>query len=178
MFGRVAGACGIALGLALLAAQPAAAKDLKFNAALSGDKEPTVTGSKATARAVILVDTEKQTVDLRIYANGLTVDQLSNSLRGAPMGPIHLHIYGGHDHNHAADAELLFPAPYGPSYSGGQDSFQVETGKVAYATGAGLVRSKVAFADFVNSLQGGRVVLNIHTNKFSDGEISGDVVPG
>ena len=173
MFRRVA----LGLGIALLLAAPAAGKELKFTAALSGDREPTVTGSKASAQAVILVDTEKQTVDLRLYVSGLTVESLSNGLRAAPMGPIHLHIYGGHDHNHAADAALVFPAPYGPSYSPGEDSFKVETGEVPYAKGAALVNSKATFDDFVNSMRDGRVVLNIHTNRFGDGEISGDVVP-
>jgi hypothetical protein len=175
MFARVAAGLGVALALV---AGPAPAKELKFRAALSGEQEPTRTGSKATAQAVILVDTDRRTVDVRLYVNGLTVDQLSNGLRGTPMGPIHLHIYGGHDHGHSADAALVFPLPYGPSYAPGQDSFQVETGAVDYAKGAALVNTQASFEDFVGSLESGRIVLNVHTNRFADGEISGDVVPG
>jgi hypothetical protein len=175
MFARVATGLGVALALV---GGPAPAKELAFRAVLSGEHEPTKTGSMASAQAVILVDTDRRTVDVRLYVNGLTVDQLSNGLRGAPMGPIHLHIYGGHDHNHAADAALVFPVPYGPSYSSGEDSFQVETGAVDYVKGAALVNTNASFEDFVSSMRSGRIVLNVHTNRFADGEISGDVTPG
>ena len=167
-------AAGLSLALALVAA-PACAGQLKFRASLSGEREPTKTGSMATAQALILVDTDRRTVDVRLYANGMTLDQLSNSLRRSPMGPIHLHVYAGRDHNHAADADLLFPLPFGPSYSPGEDSFQVETGAVDFAKGAALVNAKASFAEFLSSLQAGRIVLNVHTNRFADGEISGDV---
>ena len=173
MFGRVA----LGLGIALLMTAPAAAKELKFTAALSGDKAPTLTGSKATGKALILVDTDKQTVGVRLDVASLTIEALSNGLRGAPMGPIHLHIYGGHDHSNPDSAALVFPVPYGPSYSPTASGFKVETGEVAYAKGAALVNTKATFDEFVNSMQGGRIVLNIHTNRFGDGEISGDVVP-
>jgi hypothetical protein len=40
------------------------------------------------------------------------------------------------------------------------------------------VNIQASFEDFVGSLESGRIVLNVHTNRFADGEISGDVVPG
>lgn len=175
MFARLAAGFGIALALA---AGPALAKDLTFTAALRGDRAPTITGSKATGKAVIHVDTDKQTVDVKLTVNGLSVDQLSNGLRGAPMGPIHLHIYGTHVHSADADAALVFPLPYGPSYSPTADGFKVETGAVDYVKGASLVNTKATFADFLAAMQGQLIVLNVHTNRFGDGEISGDVVPG
>ena len=46
-----------------------------------------------------------------------------------------------------------------------------------FARGASLVRTDQSFAQFVGELQSGRVVLNIHTNRFKDGEISGEVTP-
>jgi hypothetical protein len=173
MLARFAAGFGLALALA---AGPALAKDLKFTAALRGDLSPTITGSKATGEAIILVDTDKQTVDVKLEIAGLTVDQLSNGLRGAPMGPIHLHIYGGHNHGKDADAALVFPLPYGPSYSPTPAGFKVETGPVDYAKGARLVNTKATFAEFVKAMQGELIVLNVHTNRFGDGEISGDVL--
>ena len=163
--------------LALLAAAPASAKTLKFTAALSGDKMPTMTGSKASGQAVILVDTDAQTVGVSLDVKGLTVEKLSSGLRGTPMGPIHLHIYGGHSHGANDDAALVFPLPYGPTYAPTPEGFKVGAPGVPYATGAKLVNTKATFDEFVASLQTGRIVMNIHTNVQPDGEISGDVVP-
>jgi CHRD domain-containing protein len=173
MFSRFAAGFGIALALA---AGPALARELTFTAALGGDLAPTITGSKATGHAVIRLDTDKQTVDVKLAVRGLSVDQLSNGLRGTPMGPIHLHIYGTHVHSKDADAALVFPLPYGPSYAPTADGFTVETGAVTYAKGAGLVNTKATFAEFVHAMQGELIVLNVHTNRFGDGEISGDVL--
>lgn len=174
MFGRVLMA-GVAL--ALLAAAPVSARELKFTATLSGDKAPTMTGSKATGSAVILVDTDKQTVGVDLDVTGMTIEKLSTGLKGAPMGPIHLHIYGGHSHGANDDAALVFPLPFGPSYSPTATGFRVAAPGVAYAAGAKLVNTKATFDEFVSSLQTGRIVMNIHTNVQPDGEISGDVVP-
>lgn len=163
--------------LALLAAAPAQAKILKFTAALSGDKQPTMTGSKATGQAVILVDTDKQTVGVDLDVQGLTIEKLSTGLRGAPMGPIHLHIYGGHSHGANDDAALVFPLPFGPTYAPTAAGFKVTAPGAVYATQAKLVNTQATFDQFVASMQSGRIVLNIHTNVQPDGEISGDVVP-
>jgi hypothetical protein len=163
--------------LALRAGAPAQAKILKFTAALSGDKAPTVTGSKATGQAVILVDTDKQTVGVDLDVKGLTIEKLSSGLRGAPMGPIHLHIYGGHSHGANDDAALVFPLPFGPTYSPTPAGFKVESPGAAYAASAKLVNTQATFEEFVASMQSGRIVMNIHTNVQPDGEISGDVVP-
>jgi hypothetical protein len=169
-------ATGVALALALLAG-PAAAKELTFTAALSGDKAPTVTGSKATGQAMIRVDTDKQTVGVDLDVRGLTIEKLSTGLRGAPMGPIHLHIYGSHSHGANDDAALVFPLPFGATYAPTATGFKVAAPGVPYATGAKLVNTKATFDEFVASLQSGRIVMNIHTNVQPDGEISGDVVP-
>ena len=160
-----------------LAATSAEAKDLDFTAALRGDMAPTVTGSKATGQARIRVDTDARTVDLTLDVQGLAVDQLWTSLLKTPMGPIHLHVYGTHQHGVADSAQLMFPAPYGPGYAATPAGFRVEMKHVPYADGARLVNSAASFDDFVSALQGGRIVLNIHTNRFTDGEISGDVAP-
>jgi len=162
---------------AALAAQPAAAKDLRFAAALSGNTMSTMTGSKATGRAKISVNTDTQTVNVSLDVEGLKTEELWTSLARSPMGAIHLHIYGGHDHSAAADSALLFPLPMGPTYSATAKGFHVEVKDAPYAAAAKTVNSKATFDEFVASLQAGRIVMNIHTNKNNDGEISGDVVP-
>ncbi len=169
-------AASLALVLALCA-HPALGKEIRFKAALSGDKAPTLTGSKATGRALVVLDTDRQAVSVSLEVKGLTVDQLSSSLRKAPMGPIHLHVYAGHSHGVADDAELLFPLPYGPTYAPTGDGFKVTVKDQAFAPAAALVRSKSTFDDLLAALQAGRIVLNIHTDAQPDGEISGDVVP-
>lgn len=163
--------------LILMGAVPAAARDLAFTARLSGDHAPTLTGSKATGQARIVVHEEAQTVDVALDVTGLSVDDLSKGLRAAPMGPIHLHLYGGTDHSPAADAVLVFPLPYGDSYAPAGEGFRVRSNAVPYARGASIVNTKATFADFVAALKSGKVVLNIHTNRFAEGEIAGDVMP-
>ena len=165
-------------GLALAAgAAPAFAHDLAFAATLRGDKAPTITGSKATGTARIVVHTHTQTVDIAMDVSGLGVDDLSRGLRPSPMGPIHLHLYGGTDHSPQANAALVFPLPYGTTYAPSATGFAVRMTAMPYAKGAALVNTQTSFADFVAALQSGKVVLNIHTNRFGDGEISGDVAP-
>ena len=161
---------------ALLAAS-AEAKELRFKASLAGDRAPTATGSRATGQALIAVDTDRQTVDLTLDVHGLSTDDLWASLLKTPMGPIHLHVYGGHDHSNPDSAQLMFPAPYGPAYTGTSGGFHVSIKAEPYAEGAKRVNSQASFDEFVSSLQTGRIVINIHTNRFTDGEISGDVLP-
>jgi hypothetical protein len=93
------------------------------------------------------------------------------------MGPIHLHIYGGHSHGANDDAALVFPLPFGPTYAATSAGFNVTSPSVPYATGAKLVNTKASFDEFVASMQTGRILINIYTNVQPDGEISGDVVP-
>ena len=161
----------------LLAASAAAAKDLKFATALSGDTASTMTGSRAVGRATISVDTEAQTVSIALNIEGLTTGDLWSNLAKTPLGAIHLHIYGGRDHSAAADSMLLFPLPMGPTYTATAKGFRVEISQAPYALSAKAVNSKASFEDFVSALQAGRVVLNVHTNRVNDGEISGDVIP-
>jgi hypothetical protein len=136
-----------------------------------------MTGSKATGQAKIAVDTDAQTVSVSLDVAGLKTEDLWANLAKTPMGPIHLHIYGGHDHSAQADSALMFPLPYGPAYAPTAKGFHVEMKDTPYAQGAKAVNSRASFDDFVASLQAGRIVLNIHTNAHTDGEISGDVVP-
>ncbi len=174
MIRRVASLLG---AIAVLAATPVSAKELAFTADLRGDAPSSMTGSKATAHAKILVHTDTQTVDVLLNVDGLKIDELWTKLRNSPKGPIHLHIYGSHDHSGNAGAALIFPLPYGPNYVATARGFSVDLKGAPYAAGAKLVDSDASFDDFVSSLQNGRLVLNIHTNANPAGEISGDVIP-
>ena len=174
VLGRIASLLGV---MAVLAATPADAKVLAFNADLRGDAPSSTTGSKATGHAKILVNTDTQTVDVALNVDGLKIDDLWTKLRNSPKGPIHLHIYGSHDHSGNAPAALIFPLPYGPSYVATEKGFKVDVKSAPYTAGAKLVQSDASFDEFVSSLQNGRLVLNIHTNANPAGEISGDVIP-
>lgn len=160
---------------AMLTAAPAVAKDLRFSAVLSGNTMSTMTGSKATGEATISVNTDAQTVNISLDVVGLKTEDLWTNLAPTPMGAIHLHIYGGHDHSASADSALLFPLPLGPTYVATAKGFRVEIKDAPYGPNAKAVNSKASFDEFVSSLQSGRIVMNIHTNRNNDGEISGDV---
>lgn len=166
-----------AVCLALLGAMPVQARALAFTATLSGHKAPTDTGSDATGQARIVVDTDTRTVDLTLDVKGITIDELWSRLAASPMGPIHLHRYGSHDHSDPSSASLVFPVPMGPAYTARPDGFHVQVSHYAYADGAAILKSDTSFDDFVAALQHGAVVLNIHTNDEHDGEISGEVTP-
>jgi hypothetical protein len=166
----------LAAGLGLLAAAAAHADDRAYTVALSGHTASTNTGSAATGQATIRVHTADHSLDLTLDVQGLTMDDLWSRLAASPMGPIHLHLYGGHDHADP-NSSLLFPVPMGPAYSATPTGFRVEMKHAPYAEGALRLRSEVSFEDFVKALDGGQVVLNIHTNAKTDGEISGDVEP-
>jgi len=146
-----------------------------FSTSLRGDTEPTNTGSKATGQARIAVNLGSNIVDLDLTVSGITLDQLWDNLVKAPIGPIHFHHYGSHDHGADAGVTLILPVPYGPDYSATRDGFKVSMTAFPYARGAALLRSGATFDDFVSSMENGMVVLNVHSDAFHDGEISGTV---
>ncbi len=153
----------------------AQAKTITYTAALNGKTVTSATGSAATAKATLSVDTATQQVNLQLDVDGIPLDKLRAGLVKAPVGPIHLHIYAGHDHEHA-DAELLLPVPYGPAYAATAKGFSVKVAGYPYATGAAVLNSDVAFDKFIADLDSGDVVLNIHTEAFPNGEISGVMI--
>ena len=174
MIGRVAAmAAAVVLGLG----GAAQAKVLRYQATLNGHKVPTDTGSDATGAARIAVDTDAKTVDLSLDVTGITIDELWRQLVAAPIGPVHLHSYGGHDHSNPDASALILPVPMGPAYTATAKGFHVEVKGYKYDAGAALLHSTATFDDFLMSLQHGGIVLNIHTNTEHDGEISGEVVP-
>jgi hypothetical protein len=158
--------------VAIAIASPAAAKTLTFRAALGGTSAPTVTGSPASGKAVIKVDTKSKRVSVELDVTGITLDQLSDALVADPKGPVHFHEYRSAD-----DVELILPLPYGAAYRATKTGFHVSLKGYDFATGAKLLESPSTFDEFVDSLNAGRIVLNVHTDKFGDGEISGKVMP-
>jgi hypothetical protein len=153
---------------------PASAKVLKFHATLDGKYGSEPSGSPATGRATVRVDTATRRVSVELDVTGITVDQLWDRLVAAPIGPIHFHKYataaGG-------DSELALPLPFGLGYRPTSRGMHVTMKDYDYVAGAALLKSTLSFDDFVAGMKGGLIVLNIHTDKFNPGEISGLVVP-
>jgi hypothetical protein len=168
---------GVAALLLLSACATAApsAHESAYHAVLGGDTPSTRTGSKATGEAHVTVDRQAQTIDITLNVTGITIDQLWDNLVAAPVGPIHLHIYASHDHSASDTSALLLPVPFGAPYAPTVDGFTVTVKEYPYAQGAALLKSDKSFADFVAALDNGLVVMNIHTDAFQPGEISGDV---
>jgi CHRD domain len=158
----------------LAIAAPAQAQILKFHAALDGKYGSAPTGSPATGRAAVRVDTVSHSVSVDLTVNGITVDQLWDKLVAAPIGPIHFHKYataaGG-------DSVLALPLPFGPDYRATASGMRVTMKDYDYVAGAALLNSSLSFEDFVAGMKGGLIVLNVHTDKYNPGEISGLVVP-
>jgi CHRD domain len=162
----------VAAALAALAvAAPAWSAEVVFTAALRGDTEPTNTGSKAAGDAKIAVDTATQTVDVDLKVTGITLTDFWAQVHHAPVGPIHLHHYAAN-----GEVTLIMPFPAGPSYAATADGFTLTVRDYPYASGAKIVQTPLSFEQFLGSLKAGIVVMNIHTTKFNDGEISGKIV--
>ncbi len=159
-----------AIAVVLAATASAYGADLMFAATLRGDKEPTNTGSTATGDAKIVVHMDKQTVDVSLKVSGILPGDFAVHLAHAPVGPMHLHLYAAN-----GDVSLLLPFPIAPDYAPTADGFTYTRTGYAYAEGAKILSSSVSFGDFVTAMKSGKVVFNIHTNKFNDGEISGKV---
>ena len=105
---------------ATLIASPALAASETFEASLSGHVESSDTGSNATGKGLIIIDTDKKTVDMTIDVTGLKRSDLWDKLVAAPVGPIHLH-------NYKADGvvDLVLPAPFGGGYKDTPKGFLV-----------------------------------------------------
>ncbi|WP_395645210.1 CHRD domain-containing protein [Terricaulis sp.] len=160
-----------AAALIAFATAPAAAEQITYTATLNGVTEPTATGSAAAGTATISVDTATQTIDARIEIHGLRTGQLAQHLAHSRMGPMHLHRYQGDD------VTLILPFPFGDTYAATADGFTVTLSDYPYADGAQRTGSRLDFAAFVAALAGDPIFLNVHTEAFGDGEISGRLVP-
>ena len=157
---------------AVAIAAPAAAKTLTYTATLTGTEMTSQTNSPARGKAVIKVDTRTQKVSVELDVSGITLDGLNDALVAKPIGPVHFHEYRTAD-----DVEAVLPVPYGANYTATKDGFHVSMRDYAFDDGVKLLNSGIKFDEFVNAMSAGRIVLNIHTDKFPDGEISGKVMP-
>jgi hypothetical protein len=130
--------------LTVIATSPdhAAAKSLRFMAALSGATAHTNTGSKATGKAQINIDLKRKLVTVEIDVSGITRDGLWDKLVAAPIGPIHFHQYGSHDHS-GEDVKLVLPVPYGANYTATTTGFHVSMRNYSFAAGAKLVGCRI-----------------------------------
>lgn len=164
------------LAAAMLAAlafvAPAQAAQITYHATLSGARDPTNTGSAATGAGTVVVDTDAQTIDATIEIHGITFAELSQHLAHSRMGPIHLHQYHAN-----GDVDLIVPFPFGDSYAETADGFTVTVHNYRYADGQTALGANIPFESFLASLADGKILLNIHTQRFGDGEISGYLVP-
>jgi hypothetical protein len=163
----------VVAAVALAVASPAFAATKVFTAKLSGDVETSKTGSKAAGTARFVVDTEKKTVDVTMEFTGLKIADLADGLVARPIGPIHLHNYLSN-----GDVVLVLPTPFGSNYTDTAKGFSVAMKGYSYAEGAGLLKSDLSFDGFLAAMGSGSVVLNVHTDKFGQGEISGTIVAG
>lgn len=160
-----------ALGAMTLAApSPANAEILHFHAALTGKSEPDNTGSSATAEAKVSVDTVRRLVSVKMAVHGITTDQLWKKLVATPIGPVHFHEY-----KDDGSVVLALPLPYGATYRATRDGFRIVSRDYDYAAGAKLLGSTLSFEDFVAAMRAGKVILNVHSEKFNPGEIGGKV---
>jgi hypothetical protein len=157
-------------------AVPAKAATRTYSATLGGDSVTSKTGSVATGAARIVIDDESESVSMTIDVSGISVGQLSSAMIKAPIGPIHLHVYPSHDLTNDTGVSLGLPVPFGPAYRDNGTGFSVQMTDYPYATGAALLGSKASLEGFIEALDRGDVVLNIHTNAFPGGEISGTIV--
>jgi hypothetical protein len=154
--------------IALVAAGPAAAKTLTFRATLGGTKPPAMTGSPASGTALVKLDTKTHKVSVDLDVRGVTIEQLNKGLIGKPVGPVHFHQYRTAD-----DVELLLPLPYGATYKATKDGFRVTVRDYDYDKGIKLAGATAPFDEFADAMRAGKIVLNVHTEKFPEGEISG-----
>jgi hypothetical protein len=163
------------LAASAICAAPAAAAQLNYSATLDGVTAPTLTQSTATGTAEISVDTEAQTVSVHMRINGITPDELWDHVIHTGIGPVHLHLYAEN-----GDISLLVPFPYGAAYAATPDGFTLSVENYSYSEGAAVLHSEMSFDTFVATLGSDFVYLNIHTDAFQDGEISGRLlrIPG
>lgn len=162
----------LAAAAAMMLAGPAAAKTLSYAATLTGSATTSPSGSPARGKAVIKVDTKTQRVSVELDVTGIPLDGLNDALVAKPIGPVHFHEY-----RNPEDVEAVLPVPFGANYTSTKLGFHVSMRNYPFEDGVKLLNSGEKFDEFVNALDAGRIVLNIHTDKFPDGEISGKVLP-
>ncbi len=157
---------------ATIKASDAAAKCAEPNICLAvkldGKGEYSPTGSAATGVAFVNIDVAAKQVTLSAVIDGITIADLADNLVAAPIGPVHVHQY-------ASDqvSALALTFPYGAQYSERPNGFALEAEGVDFAERSKLADPAMTFDAFVAAARERKLVLNIHTDKFNAGEISG-----
>src|SRR5262245_490643 len=159
----------LAAAIALAAPLPASAKVLKFHATLDGHYGSEPSGSAATGRATVRIDTKAHRVSVELDVTGISVDNLWDKLVAAPVGPIHFHKYASIS---GGDSELALPLPFGLGYRPTASGMHVSMKDYDYDTGAGLLNSTLTFDDFVAAMNDRMIVINLHTDKFNAVELN------
>jgi CHRD domain len=145
-----------------------AAPNICLAVKLDGKNEYSPTGSAATGRAFVAIDVAMQKVTLSAMIDGIELPDLADSLVSSPIGPVHIHQY-------ASDAvsALALTFPYGTQYQGRQGGFDLIAEGTDFAERRKLADPAMTFDAFVAAAKAGKLVLNVHTDKFGAGEISG-----
>lgn len=160
---------GMAMAVAPL---PADARILSYHTVLTGAEAPVATDSQATGSARVTVDTERKKVWVDLAVDGMAMDMLADTLVDRPIGPIHFHKYSSSNHQ-GNDAVLIMPLPFGPSYQNTAKGFGVKLDNDDFSTASRLLGPGATLDTFVAAMNAGQVVLNIHTDAYPEGEISG-----
>ena len=135
---------------------------------LDGKGEYSATGSAATGIAFIAIDVAAKRVTLSANIDGIALADLADNLVAAPIGPVHIHQYA--DDSVSA---LALTFPYGAQYSERPNGFALNAVDVDFTERSKLADPAMSFDAFVAAATANKLVLNIHTDKFNAGEISG-----
>lgn len=164
-----------ALLAATLLSAPSAAAILTFEGALSGDQEvvtppapPVVT--EASGFASFTVDTSTRMLAFDLSVEGLSLDDLFDTLVAAPIGPIHLHNAPA-----GANGPIVIPFPFGATYMDTASGFTVSVTGLAFSDAVALAGSDLTFSAFLDELRAGNFYANVHTDAFPSGELRGQL---
>lgn len=162
---------GFAVSVVLVfAALPAHAAVLEFEAALTGDQEVPPAATDAFGNASIFVDTDAETIDLALSVNGISLDDLFDTLVAAPIGPAHFHNAPA-----GVNGPIVVPFAFGATYADTADGFDLNVSDLSYADAVMLSGSTLTFDEFVAGMLAGTFYVNVHTDLFNGGEIRGQI---
>lgn len=158
-----------AAALAMVAALPAAARTETFRGTLGGTKPPAMTHSPASGRAEVKVDLDRHRVSLDLEVTGITLAQLTAALKDQPAGPVQFRQVHG-----PGDTDIALGVPFGTAYRATKDGFRVSLRDYDYDAGRKAVSADLSVEDFATAMRAGRIFLDVCTERFPNGEISGE----
>lgn len=155
---------------AALVAIAGAAEAKSYTAMLDDDQTVPRVLSEATGMATLDVDEATQLLDFTLSVDGLSLDDLWDTLVAAPIGPIHLH-----DNVRGQTGPIVIPFAFGPSYTDTADGFELTVTDYAFSEAVALSGSSDTFEEFVAGLDARSYYVNIHTDDANPGEIRGQL---